>query len=76
MEFTLTWKKDQDEALAEAKALGEIPPCHWTAAQRERVIALTGMAPAAVDEMIACSRMMNGLDPPGPLLAAILDRKP
>lgn len=58
--------------LAEARALGAILPCHWTAEQRERVIALTGKAPAEIDEIIACSRMINGLDPAGPVLTAIL----
>lgn len=61
MEFTLTWKKDQDAALAEAEALGKILPYLWTVEQRERVIALTGMPAAEVDEIIAVSRMMNGV---------------
>jgi len=58
--------------LAEARELGKILPCYWTPGQRDRVIALTGQTPAAVDEIIACSRMINGLDPAGPLLTAIL----
>lgn len=61
MEFTLTWKKDQDAALAEARALGAILPCRWTAEQRARVIALTGKTPTEIDEIIAVSRMMNGV---------------
>lgn len=47
--------------LAEARALGAILPCRWTPEQRERVIALTGIPAADVDEIIAVSRMMNGV---------------
>lgn len=49
--------------LAEAKALGAILPCHWTGAQRLRVVVLTGKTPAEIDEIIAVSRMMNGVRP-------------
>lgn len=51
-----------EDNLAEARALGAILPAFWTAAQREHVIALTGNAPAQVDEIIAWSRYLNGLD--------------
>lgn len=47
--------------LAEAKAIGAILPCHWTKTQRQRAIELTGKPAAEIDEIIAVSRMMNGL---------------
>lgn len=52
-----------NERLDEARAIGSILPCHWTAAQRERAIELIGKGAAFVDEMIWASRVINGMEP-------------
>ncbi|HSR79072.1 MAG TPA: hypothetical protein VLN57_21040 [Xanthobacteraceae bacterium] len=54
-----TWHNARN--LAEARTLGAILPCYWTTDQRGRVIDLTGMSASDVDEIIAVSRMMNGV---------------
>lgn len=49
------------EEMDEAKALGNILPCHWTMEQRERVIVLMGKPAALIDEIISVSRALNGI---------------